>query len=169
MGTGSGSDTTDTCGRTKASHWAANHTPVIAGIVHQVLSTPEPTDPIRDRPLLPALLPERVCTESLAYLHLETIGHTDHPNEPVHHRFRRERDHRRPYVPTAMPVAEGLFDGHALRIRRDGLAAAGGPWVASSGAPACARGVGHGLGPAGPARAPCRGSACVGAARPPPC
>src|SRR6516225_1612714 len=122
MGTGSGSDTTDTCGRTKASHWAANHTPVIAGIVHQVLSTPEPTDPIRDRPLLPALLPERVCTESLAYLHLETIGHTDHPNEPVHHRFRRERDHRRPYVPTAMPVAEGLFDGHALRIRRDGLA-----------------------------------------------
>src|SRR5262249_54763738 len=121
-------------------------------------------DPIRDRPLLPALLPERVCTESLAYLHLETIGHTNHPNEPVYHRFRRELDHRRPYAPPAMPVTKGLFDGHALRILRADSCAGwrGGEYhrglgIAPRGGPRCLRlaallvraVLGMGLGPMG--------------------
>src|SRR5437667_3340255 len=38
-------------------------TPVVARIVEQVLPTPEPTDPIGDRPLRAALLPERVGTQ----------------------------------------------------------------------------------------------------------
>src|SRR5437773_11276094 len=49
-------------------------TPVVARIVEQVLPTPEPTDPIGDRPLRAALLPERVGTQPLAQAHLQTIG-----------------------------------------------------------------------------------------------
>src|SRR5262249_6169420 len=98
-------------------------TPVVARIVEQSLPTPEPTDPSRDCPLSPAPLSERVHTAPLAPLPLQTIGHTAYAKEPVDHRFRGASDYRCPHAPAARPVAAGLCDGHALRIRRAGLSA----------------------------------------------
>ena len=83
--------------------------------------------------------------------HLEVICQADDAYQPVDHRLGWESAHRDSSTPTAVPVAERLFDGQALHTPsplalwsarwytgpRSGHTVAPSPWVGSSGGPAC--------------------------------
>src|SRR5215475_12930463 len=121
-------DRCSSCGL-NSSHWLTDPlpllrqpaTPIVARVIKQPLAAPKPTHPVRHGPLRAPLLASGVHAHALAEMHLEIIRQAHHADQPVHHRCGRELDHRSPYTPATMPVAERLFNGHALRVLRDGL------------------------------------------------
>ena len=55
----------------------------MAGVLKEVLATPEPADAIGHRPLRPAATPRRVDAQALAQLHLQQVGQADHADQPL--------------------------------------------------------------------------------------
>jgi hypothetical protein len=96
-------------------------TPIIARVVKQPLTTPEPTDPVRHSPWRPPLLAQWVCTHALPQGHLHGGGYADDPDQPGPHRLGRHVDYGRPDGPMLRPIPIGRFDRHPPGIRHDRL------------------------------------------------
>src|SRR5438105_11330860 len=82
--------------------------PIGAGIVDEVLGTPEDADPIGDGPLDASCFALLILTEAHPQVHLEPIGERDDPDQATDRLLAGEPGCRLPDAPAMMPVPEGF-------------------------------------------------------------
>src|SRR5207237_4123253 len=69
--------------------------PIVARIGEQLLTAPEPTDPVGHGPLCSSLLAHGIHAHALDEVHLHRIGQADHADQASDHRLGRQANDSR--------------------------------------------------------------------------